>query len=66
MPKIKSRKAAQKRFRVSKSGKLLRRSSRLRHLLEWKSPRQRRRLKKEKLVSDADQTRVRQMLAGGN
>jgi large subunit ribosomal protein L35 len=66
MPKIKSRKAAQKRFRVSKSGKLLRRSSRLRHLLEWKSPRQRRRLKREKLVSDADQTRVRQMLAGGN
>jgi len=66
MPKIKSRKAAQKRFKVSKSGKLLRRSSRLRHLLEWKSPRQRRRLKREKLVSDADQTRVRQMLAGGN
>ena len=66
MPKIKTRKAAQKRFKINKSGKVLRRSSRLRHLLEWKSPGQRRRLKRKKPVSPADEARVRQMLAGGS
>ena len=65
MPKIKTRKAAAKRFRITKTGKVLRRHSRLRHLLEWKSPKQHRRLKKRVTVSPSDQERVRQMLPGG-
>lgn len=64
MPKIKTRKAAAKRFEVKKSGKILRRHSRLRHILEWKSPRQHRRLKRKAVVSPADTGRVKEMLRG--
>jgi large subunit ribosomal protein L35 len=66
MPKIKTRRAAAKRFKVTKGGKVMRRSSRLRHLLEWKSAKQRRRLKIEKEVSPTDKPRVLTMLAGGS
>jgi large subunit ribosomal protein L35 len=65
MPKMKSRRAAAKRFKITKSGKILRRSSKLRHLLEWKSPKQHRRLKGSKQVSKSDRARVMSMLAGG-
>jgi large subunit ribosomal protein L35 len=65
MPKIKTRRAAAKRFKITKSGKVMRRSSGLRHLLEWKSPKAHRRLKQEKQVSASDKHRVMVMLAGG-
>ena len=64
MPKIKTRKAAAKRFKITKTGKILRRSTRLRHILEWKSPKQRRKLKRPAQVSASDRARVRQMLPG--
>lgn len=64
MPKIKTRKAAAKRFEIKKSGKILRRHSGLRHLLEWKSPAQRRRLKAKVEVSPSDANRVRKMIPG--
>jgi large subunit ribosomal protein L35 len=66
MPKIKTRKAAAKRFQITKTGKILRRHSRLRHLLEWKSPSQRRRLKKKVVVSPSDKRRIREMIPGGS
>jgi large subunit ribosomal protein L35 len=62
MPKIKTRKAAAKRFEIKKSGKILRRHSRLRHILEWKSPKQHRRLKRKAVVSPADVERVKEMI----
>jgi len=65
MPKMKTRRAAAKRFKITKSGKIMRRSSKLRHLLEWKSPKQHRRLKRSKQVSKSDRARVMSMLAGG-
>lgn len=43
----------------------MRRHSRLRHLLEWKSPKQHRRLKSPAKVSQADRKRVLAMLPGG-
>jgi large subunit ribosomal protein L35 len=65
MPKIKTRKAAAKRFEVKKSGTILRRHARLRHILEWKSPAQHHRLKRKAVVSPSDAGRVRQMIPGG-
>ncbi|OGB89271.1 50S ribosomal protein L35 [candidate division WOR-1 bacterium RIFCSPHIGHO2_01_FULL_53_15] len=65
MPKIKTRKAAAKRFIIKKSGTIMRRHAKLRHLLEWKSTSQRRRLKRKSVVSPADETRIRVMLPGG-
>ncbi|MBN3033033.1 MAG: 50S ribosomal protein L35 [Candidatus Saganbacteria bacterium] len=65
MPKQKTRRAAAKRFVIKKSGKVLRRHAKLRHLLEWKSPAQRRRLKRKSVVSPADARRVLAMIPGG-
>jgi len=65
MPKIKTRKAAAKRFQIKKSGKIMRRHSRLRHILEWKTSRQRRKLKRKSVLSKADERRVREMIPGG-
>lgn len=63
---MKTRKAAAKRFKMTKSGKLMRRQANRRHLLECKSTKQRGRLKKAALVSPADRDRVLRMLAGGS
>ncbi|MFA6431268.1 MAG: 50S ribosomal protein L35 [Candidatus Margulisiibacteriota bacterium] len=65
MPKIKTRKAAAKRFVIKKSGKILRRRAGTRHLLEWKSSTQRRRLNRRRTISPADERRVRVMIPGG-
>jgi large subunit ribosomal protein L35 len=65
MPKIKTRKAAAKRFDIKKSGKIMRRHAHLRHLLECKSARQRRRLKRKAVLSPSDIRRVQAMLPGG-
>jgi large subunit ribosomal protein L35 len=65
MPKMKTRRAAAKRFQIKKSGTVMRRHSNRRHLLECKSGGQRSRLKKNSVVSPSDVERVRQMLPGG-
>ena len=64
MPKLKTRKAAAKRFRITKTGKVMRRHTRLRHILEWKTARQRRKLKKVAVVSHADTKRIKEMIHG--
>ena len=43
----------------------MRRSSGLRHLLEWKSSSKRRRLKRKKVLSRTDERRVQDMIPGG-
>jgi large subunit ribosomal protein L35 len=56
--KQKTRKAVAKRFKISASGKIKRNRAGKRHLLEAKSPRQRRRLGSSTLVADGDRDRI--------
>ncbi len=62
MPKIKTHRGAARRFRVTKTGKLVRRQTRLNHELEKKTPARKRRLGREVQVTDADKRGVRRML----
>jgi large subunit ribosomal protein L35 len=58
MPKMKTKRAAAKRLKRTASGKLMRRSGWKRHLLEWKSPKRKRRLRKAGLIAKVDQPRL--------
>jgi large subunit ribosomal protein L35 len=60
--KLKTRKAAAKRFSVTGSGKLRRRSNFARHILTKKSSKRKRQLGRSKPVSKADEKSVREML----
>lgn len=62
MAKQKTRKAAVKRFKLTKGGKLLHRSHYLRHLRSKKSKAQIRRLKRMKLVTGAMEKKIKHML----
>ncbi len=60
--KMKTHRGAAKRFKVTGSGKLLRGSTNLNHILEKKSPRRKRRLSGDAAVSPADSRAVRRQL----
>ncbi len=60
--KAKTRKAVAKRFKVTGTGKVLRRKQGKRHLLESKSRKRKRALGKAALVSDADIKNVKENL----
>ena len=62
MPKTKTHRGAVRRFRVTKNGKLLRRQTRLNHLLEKKTSTRKRRLAREVEVAASERRRVRRML----
>lgn len=63
MPKLKTRRAAAKRFRATGSGKIFRRKAFKNHLLQHKSSeRKHRRLSNIALVSREDEDEVRLML----
>ncbi len=62
MPKMKCRRGAAQRFRVTKTGKLVRRQTRLTHMLEKKSPAHKRRLGRSVKVTAGDRRGVRRML----
>ena len=62
MPKLKTRKAAAKRFRASGSGKILRRKAFRSHLLEHKSASRKRSLAGMAVVDDRDDANIRLML----
>jgi large subunit ribosomal protein L35 len=62
VPKLKTRKSAAKRFKVTGTGKIKRRSNFARHILTKKSAKRKRQLGSAKLVSKADVKRVREML----
>jgi len=59
MPKMKTHKASAKRYKVSGSGKLIRRKAGGLHLLAGKSPSRKNRVKGEATVDKADETRVK-------
>ncbi len=62
MPKLKSRRAAAKRFRRTGSGKIMRRKAFKNHLLEHKTSVRKRRLSNQEVLSDGDAANVDLML----
>jgi large subunit ribosomal protein L35 len=59
MPKMKTKRAAKKRVKMTASGKLKRRSGWKRHKMEGKEPKRRKRLRKAGLISAADTPRIK-------
>lgn len=62
MPKLKTRRAAAKRFRATGSGKIVRRKAYKNHLLQHKGAERTRRLSNKALVHESDAENVRLML----
>jgi large subunit ribosomal protein L35 len=62
MPKMKSHRGAAKRFKVTGSGKIVRRKAYKSHILEKKSAKRKHNLGKSVVVSPADENRVKRML----
>lgn len=63
-PKLKTKRAAMKRFKLTASGKVKRGQSMKRHILTSKTTTRKRGLRKSVLVSDAETPSVRRMLLG--
>lgn len=62
MPKMKTNRSAAKRFKVTGTGKILRRRAYKRHILTSKSRNRKRKLGAPALVSAADAKRVKKLL----
>jgi large subunit ribosomal protein L35 len=62
VPKQKTKKAAAKRFKVTGSGKILRRHAMKSHNLEKKSAKRRRKFRGDHAVDETDAREVRRML----
>ena len=62
MPKMKTKRAAMKRFTVTGTGKLKRSKASLRHILTKKTRKRKNQLGKSTLVSSADFPRVNRLL----
>lgn len=64
MPKNKSHSGANKRFRVTGSGKIMRRRAHRAHYLEHKPSQRTRRLYDDVVVSRSDRKNIRRMIKG--
>jgi len=64
MPKMKTNRAAAKRFKRTGTGRLRRRKAFLNHILTKKSQKRKRKLRKKTLVSKADEGRMKRMIPG--
>jgi large subunit ribosomal protein L35 len=62
MPKMKTRKAAAKRYKVTGSGKVKYKKQGLRHILTKKSTKRKRNLRHAGILSDAETSKVRKMM----
>jgi large subunit ribosomal protein L35 len=62
MPKMKTNRAARKRFRKTGSGKIRRARSGHKHLMRGKNASRLRRLRKRALVDDRDEKKVKEIL----
>jgi large subunit ribosomal protein L35 len=62
MPKMKAHSGSSKRFRVTGTGKIMRRRANRNHLLEHKSSTRTRRLFNEVTLSPADTKKVKRLL----
>lgn len=64
MPKMKTKRALSKRVKVTGTGKLKRKCAYMSHLAPRKSQKQKRHLRKARLVSPSDYKRIKQLLQG--
>jgi large subunit ribosomal protein L35 len=62
MPKMKTKRAAAKRVRVTGSGKLRRGKARLNHMMRGKPARRLRNLRKHDIVDESDKRRFKRLL----
>lgn len=62
MPKQKTHRGAAKRFKVTGAGKIRKNNAFKSHLLESKSPKRKRHLRKAEVISSGDERRVKRML----
>ena len=62
MPKLKTHKGAQKRFKVTAKKKIVHSKAYKSHILTKKSAKRKRKLGKPALVSDADRARIKDMM----
>ncbi len=62
MPKMKTNKSAQKRFKKTGSGRYKCKQSHLRHILTKKSTKRKRHLRSGSMIHDSDVAMVRRML----
>jgi len=65
MPKQKTHSGAKKRFKVTGTGKLLRRRAMKSHLLEKKSSKRKRSFRRDSAVHPADEKSVKKLLGKG-
>jgi large subunit ribosomal protein L35 len=65
MPKMKTHSGAKKRFKVTAGGKVKGRHAFTSHILEKKSPKRKRRLQKDAILSPPDAARVKKLLGVG-
>lgn len=63
MPKLKTHKGLQKRFKVTASGKAKHRSAYRGHILSSKSPKRKRHLRQDNVLSGANARMIREGLA---
>jgi large subunit ribosomal protein L35 len=62
MPKMKTHSGAKKRFRVTGTGKLMRRRANKNHLLEHKATKRTRRLDKDQVLAQGDTKKINKLL----
>jgi len=62
MPKMKTRRAAAKRFQMTGSGEFKRNKAYKRHILEKKTQKRKRNLRKAAMINAAEYERVKRML----
>jgi large subunit ribosomal protein L35 len=62
MPKMKTHSGAKKRFRVTGTGKLMRRRANKNHLLEHKPTKRTRRLDKDQVLAPGDTKKINNLL----
>lgn len=65
MPKLKTKKAVKKRFRLTKKGKIKRSRSSKRHILTKKSGKRRRALRKSAFVQKTEAKTIKKLLPYG-
>ncbi|TCS96707.1 50S ribosomal protein L35 [Hazenella coriacea] len=62
MPKMKTKRAAAKRFKKTGTGKVKRQHAFTNHILEKKSAKRKRNLRKGAIMAKGDQTRIKQLI----
>lgn len=62
MPKMKTNSGAKKRFKVTATGKIMRKKAFTSHILTKKSQKRKRNLRKQTLVDKADESRIKKLI----